>query len=111
MGKERQALPSVLSFKEKLKLKSMVEGELKEYESKIGQKYHDSFEASLLMESSLTKEKNEILRKIKFMRMKDTNLPDFKRKRTEELLQQRKIDQKIQDAYLNMQFSDTQAIS
>ena len=29
MGKERQALPSVLTFKEKLKLKSMVDAELK----------------------------------------------------------------------------------
>jgi len=44
------------------------------------------------MNESLTKEKNQILRKIKLMRLKKNNLPNFIRKRTEELLAQRKID-------------------
>jgi hypothetical protein len=44
------------------------------------------------MNQSLTKEKNEILRKIKLMRMKKNSLPNFIRKRTEELLAQRKIE-------------------
>lgn len=92
MGKEKQALPSVLSFKEKLKLKSMVDNELKQYENIISHKYPDSFDSSLLMDKSLTKEKNEILRKIKLMRMKKNNLPNFIRKRTEELLSQRKLE-------------------
>ncbi len=44
------------------------------------------------MDESLTKEKNEILRKIKLLRMKKNNLPNFIRKRTEDLLAQRKIE-------------------
>ena len=41
------------------------------------------------MDLSLTKEKNEIMRKIKLMRMKKNNLPNYIRKRTEDLLTQR----------------------
>lgn len=77
-----------------MKLKSMVNEELQNYESVIKLKYHEGFNASILMDDFLTQEKNKILRKIKFMRMKNTNLPDFKRKRTEEILLQRQIDEK-----------------
>lgn len=77
-----------------MKLKSMVNEELQNYESEIKLKYHEGFNASILMDDFLTQEKNKILRKIKLMRMKNTNLPDFKRKRTEEILLQRQIDEK-----------------
>jgi len=33
VGKERQALPSVLTFKEKQKLKNLIEDEVKQYEN------------------------------------------------------------------------------
>lgn len=106
MGKEQQSLPSVLSFKEKLKLKHYVDNELKKYQDEINKQYDDTFEASLLIEERLTKEKNEILRKIKFMRMKKTNLPNFIRKKTEELLNSRKIEEQAQLDYINATIAD-----
>lgn len=46
-----------------------------------------------MMSQSLIKQKNEILRKIRLMRLKETKLPELKRKLTEQLLEKRKMDQ------------------
>lgn len=42
------------------------------------------------MDDEMTKMKNEILRKIKFYKQKEINLPNFIRKTREEIINQRK---------------------
>ena len=46
------------------------------------------------MNPQLIKEKNEIVRKVKLQRMQRDHLPNFKRKRTEDILSARQIEER-----------------
>ena len=52
--------------------------------------YPDDYNKTTLMDDSLTKIKNQILRKIKFHKKKEIEIPDFVRKTREEIINQRK---------------------
>ena len=52
--------------------------------------YPDDYNKTTLMDDSLTKIKNQILRKIKFHKKKEIEIPDFIRKTREEIINQRK---------------------
>lgn len=53
------------------------------------QKYHDGYKQSIMVSDHSTKAKNEIYRKIKLYKAKETNLKDFTRKKKDEILTER----------------------
>ena len=86
MGREKKALPSALDYNEKQQLKKDMEGELKSYRATVDAKFTDDYDASIMMSKEDTLIKNEIVRKIKFAKLKNSHLPDFVRRRKDELL-------------------------
>ena len=52
----------------------------------MNEKYHDNFNSSIMMSGDGTKIKNEILRKIKYQKMKKAKLPNFTRIEREKIL-------------------------
>ena len=77
MPKLKRALETSLDYDERLLLKKAIEQECKGYQKQIDSLYSDTYNSSLMMSKEDTKAKNEILRKIKFYKMKNTFLHDF----------------------------------
>ena len=65
----------------------------------MNEKFHDKFDSSIMMSEEGTQIKNEILRKIKYQKMKKDQLPNFTRIEREKILQQREIEQR--QLYMN----------
>jgi len=93
MGKPKKALETSLDFAEQRLLKEAIAQECKLYKEKVTEKYHDDFDTSIMISPESTLIKNEILRKIKYMKMKKTKLANFIRLKREDLLSQREINQ------------------
>jgi len=94
MGKVKKALETSLDYNERAKLKEAVAEQCRQYRQKINQKFHDNFDSSIMMSEEATKAKNEILRKIKYEKMKQAKLSNFIRIEREKILHQRDIDQR-----------------
>ena len=94
MGKQKKQLASTLDYSEKLTLKKSVLAETKSYQRQVADMYHDDFNQSIMVDPEDTRIKNEVLRKIKFYKIKKNNLPDFIRKKKIEILTQRAEDEK-----------------
>ena len=77
MPKLKRALETSLDYDERQMLKKAIELECKGYQKQIDILYSDPYNSSLMMSKEDTKAKNEILRKIKFYKMKKTFLHDF----------------------------------
>ena len=60
---------------------------------KIAEKYPDDYNRTIMLSDETTKQKNQILRKIKFYKDKQAKMPEFIRKQREDLLTQRKKEQ------------------
>ena len=60
---------------------------------KIDEKYPDDYNRTIMLSDETTRQKNQILRKIKFYKDKQAKMPEFIRKQREDLLTQRKKDQ------------------
>lgn len=58
----------------------------REYQQKVDKQFHDNNESSIMMSAEDTRTKNEILRKIKYQKMKKTKLPNFVRIEREKIL-------------------------
>lgn len=86
MGKEKKAPPGKLEYEDKVQLKRCIDQELKKYKDTVDQIYNDDYETCILMAKENTVTKNQIVRKIKFVKMKNTNLPDFVRRKKADLL-------------------------
>jgi hypothetical protein len=67
----------------------------------VNKKYHDKFNWSIMMDPEHTKVRNEAMRRIKMYKMKETHLPNFMRKKREEMLGQRgsSLDQSQLDSH------------
>lgn len=52
----------------------------------MNNKYPDTFNWSIMMDPEHTKVRNEAVRRIKMYKMKETHLPNFMRKKREEML-------------------------
>ena len=87
MGKQKKALETSLDYAERIQLKEAISKQLKEYHKEVSDKYHDEFNSSIMMSQEGTQTKNEILRKIKFQKMKKAKLPNFVRIEREKILQ------------------------
>ena len=85
MGTEKKALPSELTFEDRLQLRVEVERELQNYKDKVNRSL-DRDERSIMMDPKLIEIKNEIYKKIKFFKMKKAHLPDFVRKKRDSIL-------------------------
>ncbi len=59
------------------------------YEEEVNKKYHDKYKWSIMMDEDNTKMRNQIMRNIKIHQMKERNLPNFIRKKREEMLARR----------------------
>ena len=94
MGKQKKALETSLDYGERLKLQESIRNQCKGYQTRVNDKFHDNFENSIMMSEEGTKTKNEILRKIKYQKMKKAKLPNFVRIEREKILQQREIEQR-----------------
>ena len=94
MGKPKKALETSLDFAEQRLLKEAIAHQCKLYKEKVTEKYHDDFDTSIMISPESTLIKNEILRKIKYMKMKKTKLANFIRLKREDLLSKREINQR-----------------
>ena len=94
MGKPKKALETSLDFAEQKILKEAIAQQCKLYKQKVTEKYHDNFASSIMMSPESNQVKNEILRKIQYMKMKKTKLANFIRLKRNDLLQQRDINQR-----------------
>ncbi len=98
MGKEKKAPPGYLEYEDKVQLRKSIDLECAEYKAKVDSIYNDDYESCNLISKETTKAKNQILRKIKYVKMKDDNLYDFIRKKKSDLLAQREIkDREIKE--------------
>ncbi|CDW89871.1 UNKNOWN [Stylonychia lemnae] len=86
VGKPKKQLATSLDLKEREFLKQCIYEETFGYKDKIEKKFHDKFNWSIMMDPDSTKTKNEIMREIKIYQMKQRNLPNFIRKKREEIL-------------------------
>ena len=80
MGREKKALPGCLELDDRVKLVNIVHQECADYKAKVSSIYNDDYQSCDMMSRESTKAKNQILRKIKYVKMKDDNLYDFIRK-------------------------------
>ena len=87
MGKQKKALETSLDYGERIRLSKAVAQKSKEYQKIVNDKYQDNYNSSIMMSDEGTKIKNEILRKIKYQKMKKTKLPNFARIERENILQ------------------------
>lgn len=67
----------------------MINEQTDNYEESVTKKYHDKFNWSIMMDPESTKARNEIMRRIKIYQVKERNMPNFIRKKREEMLAQR----------------------
>ncbi len=67
-------------------MKEKITAKCKEYRSIVNEKYPNDFDSSIMMSEEDTKIKNEILRTIKYEKMKKTKLRNFIRIEREKLL-------------------------
>ena len=81
MGSKK--LPNQLTDDEKKVLKEKIKEHTAEIKAKIDEKYPDDYQATTLMDEGLTKEKNAILRRIKFHQAKELSLKNFIRRTRE----------------------------
>ncbi len=86
MGKPKKALETSLDFAEQKILKEAIAQQCKLYKQKVTEKYHDNFASSIMMSPESNQVKNEILRKIQYMKMKKTKLANFIRLKRNDLL-------------------------
>ena len=93
MGKQKKALETSLDYGERQELKDAIAAQCKSYQQKVNEKYHDDNESSIMMSKEDTKIKNEILRKIKYQKMKKTKLANFVRIERERILEKRQAEQ------------------
>ena len=82
-------LPNQLTDDEKKLLKERIKKFTDDLKAKIDQTYPDNYMASTLIDEQLTKEKNEILRRIKFHQKKQQKLKNFIRETRENILAMR----------------------
>ena len=68
MGRKRQVLDTQLTQDEKQKLNKMIKDKTDEIYKKVQEQYPDDYNRTIMMDDETTKEKNEILRKIKFFK-------------------------------------------
>lgn len=95
IGKQKKTLEHSLDFAERRKLKEAIAAECKRYMQQVTEKIGEDYDSSIMMDPDDTKIKNEILKKIKFQKMKKTKLSNFIRLKREEILNQRDIDQRL----------------
>ena len=86
MGKQKKQLEHSLDYGESCKLKDSIKNQCKFYQQQVKEKFPDNFDSSLMMDEMDTQIKNEILRKIKYQKMKKNKLPNFIRIEREKLL-------------------------
>ena len=91
VGKPRATLESALRFDERAKLKKAVDEHGATLTEKIVNRYHDEYNSSIMMSECDTKERNEILRKIKLWKAKKKDLAAFKREERERILAEREL--------------------
>lgn len=94
MGRQKKALETSLDYGERIQLSKAVAQKCKEYQRIVNEKYQDAYNSSIMMSDEGTKTKNEILRKIKYQKMKKAKLANFVRIEREKILQQREIEQR-----------------
>ena len=87
MGKQKKALANTLDYGENLKLKNSIMNECKKYQQLVRDKFPDQKDRSIMMSEEDTKMKNEILRKVKYQKMKNANLTNFVRIERQKILQ------------------------
>ena len=86
MGKQKKALANTLDYGENLKLKNSIMNECKKYQQLVRDKFPDQKDRSIMMSEEDTKMKNEILRKVKYQKMKNANLTNFVRIERQKIL-------------------------
>ena len=89
VGKQRTLGPDELDLEERAQLQTDIKNQIQMYQKQVNKKYHDRFEASILMDSENVRCKNEITRKVKVEKMKKTLLPDFIRVRKQSIIDAR----------------------
>lgn len=89
MGKKKILLSTQLTPAENQQLQAMIKEYSVDLKQKIEEKYPDDYNRTIMMEDSITKSKNEILRKIKYFKAKKTSMPDFIRKTRQEIMTMR----------------------
>ena len=94
MGKVKKQLESTLDYTEKQTLKKAIAAECKAYREAVNAKYHDNFERSIMVDPEDSQIRNEVLRKIKFYKVKKNQLPDFVRKKRIGILTKRAEEEK-----------------
>eukprot|EP00347_Sterkiella_histriomuscorum_P002593 403367545 len=110
VGKPKKQLVTSLDMKEKETLKACILEETERYKKLIEGKFHDKFNWSIMMDPKATKAKNEIIRGVKTFQMKQRNLPNFIRKKREEILNQRSqsTDARLLEKEVNQPTNQTQ---
>ena len=112
MGKQKKALETSLDYGESAKLRELIAKQCKIYKAEVNEKYPDDYDSSIMMGEEDTKIKNEILRSIKYQKMKKTKLSNFIRIEREKLLQQREIDQRqllMNPSHVSLHSGDAEA--
>ena len=89
MGKQKKALATSLDYGERQELKKAIKSKCSQYQKTVNDKYHDGFENSIMMSPDDTVMKNEILRKIKYEKMKKAKLSNFVRIERERIMSRR----------------------
>ena len=93
VGKPKLTLDSNLKFDEKAKLKKAVDDHGQKLETKITNRYHDAFNSSIMMSEEDTRDRNQILRKIKLFKVKKKDLVNFKRMERERIISDREPEE------------------
>jgi len=93
VGKPKLTLESNLRFDEKAKLKKAVDEHGTKLETKITNRYHDAFNSSIMMSEEDTRDRNQILRKIKLFKVKKKDLVNFKRMERERIIAEREPEE------------------
>lgn len=85
-------LPNQLTEDEKKTLRERVKKFTEDLKAKVDATYPDNYMASTMIDQELTKEKNQILRRIKFHQKKEQKLKNFIRETREAILADRKAE-------------------
>lgn len=89
--REKAALLSTkLTEEEQQQLKLKIKNKKEEIKKHVDKLYPDDYKRSTLISDDLTKEKNQIVRKIKFAKMKEIRLKEFIRKEKDNILTKRR---------------------
>ena len=82
----KPVMSHTLTDEENKLLKERIKQFKEELKTKVALSYPDNYMASNLIDERLTKEKNAIVRRIKFHQRKEQKLPEFIRKEKENIL-------------------------